>query len=300
MNYNVILIKAQRKTLSKGENMKKACNILVFSVIILSLSAGCIFIKHIDPYFEKGNYFPQDKLADFYSAWFVSPYEYMFKSFYYHDDYNEEGTIYIAGNVYGQFMAGIKGIVLYGGILDCMSKFLDENERVGFYNIDIVERFTGLPVFRYKDAFGYYNPDIVVWTYTYMIPDPDDIISGRTAQEIYDVVFSRFFRLMTESYVYLNDMGIYEQEKNAYLKNVVEKEKYALRYLDNRFPEIFPQYRCQRGNSYWTEGMSFGFWLRRGIDGTDDEFWTGLKKVMFLYDKDCFDRIKDKYKNFDF
>ncbi len=280
--------------------MKKILTIVVFSLIIILISTGCIFVKHIDPYFEKGNYFPQDKFDDFYSIWFVSPYEYMFKYFFYQDVYNVEGTIYIAGNVYGQFMAGINGIVLYGGVLDCMYEYLGEDKNFRFYDLDIVKRFTGLPVFRYEGAFGYYNSDIVVWTYTHMIPNPDDIISGRTSQEIYDVVFSRFFRLMTESYIYLNDAGIYEQEKNAYFKNVIEKEKYALGYLDNRFPEIFPQYGCQRGQSYWTEGMSFGFWLRRGIDGTDDEFWTGLKKVMLLYDKDWFEKMKDKYKNFDF
>jgi hypothetical protein len=30
--------------------------------------------------------------------------------------------------------------------------------------------------------------------------------------------------------------------------------------------------------------MAIGFWIRRGIDGTADELWTGLTKLMQLYD----------------
>jgi hypothetical protein len=48
----------------------------------------------------------------------------------------------------------------------------------------------------------------------------------------------------------------------------------APRYLTNRYGEKM---------SYVT-----GFWLRRIIDGTADEFWNALDELMLLYDYDWY------------
>ncbi|MBD3242698.1 MAG: hypothetical protein GF331_19055 [Chitinivibrionales bacterium] len=36
----------------------------------------------------------------------------------------------------------------------------------------------------------------------------------------------------------------------------------------------------------FTPPMAMGFWLRRGIDGTDSVLWDGLSELMTRYDSD--------------
>ncbi|KQC14634.1 MAG: hypothetical protein APR63_13765 [Desulfuromonas sp. SDB] len=269
---------------------------VVLTIWIIFLSS-CL--KYVDEQtFDKGNIFPREDLAEFYEYWFVDPYEYMFYGEYV--EFDPGKSITINKITYQNFLAGINGIVFYGGLMECMVNYLDIDVAYGFWDTDIIEIFTGLPLYRYEGEFGYYNPDIIIWGYTYMIPDPQDEIYGKTFQEIYDVLFARFFRLTTESYVYLNEQEIYEAEQENYYTEVISRDQYAIEYLNDRYNYLFSQYQVAGGYSPWTVGMSFGFWLRRGIDGTHDEFWTGLKKVMVLYDGQWLGNLEEQYPGFSF
>lgn len=265
-------------------------------LVILTTLAGFMYAE--EQTFDKGNIISQEDLSEFYEYWFDDPYDYMFRGEYLEFDPGRDITI--NGRRYRNYLAGINGIMIYGGLKECMANYLDIDGSYGFWDNDIIEIFAGLPVYRFEEAFGYYNPDIIIWGYTYLIPDPENQIYGETFQEVYDVLFCRFFRLMTESYVSLNDQNIYEAEQEEYYRIIIVKEHEAIDYLNHRFGEFLPQYKVYRGTSPWTVGMSYGFWLRRGIDGTHEEFWTGLKKVMVLYDEEWFEELERQYPGFAF
>lgn len=44
-----------------------------------------------------------------------------------------------------------------------------------------------------------------------------------------------------------------------------------------------------------TAQMAIGFWLRRGIDNTHIELWTGLRKVLLMYDKEWYASLRSRY-----
>jgi len=269
--------------------LKKIVILLSISLIIIINITGCLLIKNHTTVIAVGNRIARDQLIRIYEIWFDSPYEYMF-------DYSQD-YVRIAGRSYSQFAAGINGILFYGGLVEGFADYLND-ESSYFWSYEIIEKVSGIKVVLEEREFAYFNPDIIIWGSQNLIPDPTDRIHGKSCQLIYNVVFKRFFRLMTETYIYLNDEGIYHQERDLYYENVVINEDYGLGYLESRFNRVFPQYSSNSTDSPWTTGMAFGFWFRRSLDGTEDEIWIALDKMMMLYDGSWLEHLKGRYPDF--
>ena len=138
----------------------------------------------------------------------------------------------------------------------------------------IEESWPGIP---YENSFLH-------WAYSNFVPYPGDFIYDVEAQEIYDVVFRRFFRLMIESYYELNVLMDPEEEKDWYLTitdNAVED-------LWNRYSSVLPAYIIERGGQYFAPELAIGFWLRRKIDGNEGVIFDGLSLIMHRFDSDWF------------
>jgi hypothetical protein len=141
-------------------------------------------------------------------------------------------------------------------------------------------------------SFNQYNPEIIKWMYTYLVPKSDTNFMGNImAKQLYGKVFRRFFRLYTQAYCYLI-MKDYETEKQAYINAAAQStDFYGPSYLFDRYNgEISAQY-----DGSLEPTSAIGFWLRRGIDNTDDECWLGIQKVMNQYDAAWFTQIKSVY-----
>jgi hypothetical protein len=69
----------------------------------------------------------------------------------------------------------------------------------------------------------------------------------------------------------------------------------ALDWLMERYQEWLPAYPHQADGTSQTAQMAIGFWLRRGLDGTHTELWTGLRKVLLSYDREWFASLKTRY-----
>lgn len=270
--------------------MKKFIVLLtIFSIIFLNI-VGCLLIKKHNTIITVGNRIAKEDLIKIYEVWFDSPYEYMFE--------HGQDFIYIAGRHLHKFAAGINGIIFYGGLDEGFSDYINE-ERYTFGSYELIEKISGIKVVLEEREFSYFNPDIIIWGSQNLIPDPNDKIYGKSCQLIYTVVFNRFFRLMAESYVYLNDKEIYQKERDLYYQNVVLDGEYAINYLEGKFNSVFPKYQSNSTDSPWTIGMAFGFWFRRSLDGTDDEVWMALEKMMKIYDYQWLEHLKENYPNFE-
>ncbi|MCB1189712.1 MAG: SH3 domain-containing protein [Leptospiraceae bacterium] len=167
------------------------------------------------------------------------------------------------------------------------------------------QNLAGIPIFKQgphtidslvldsTDSFGYYNKDFAVKIRNLLIPD-NNIFRSAT-QEIYNKYVQSLARIHYVTYQKLNNNKNYlNQEKRLYLKLIHEKKLVAYYYekyysfMDEGF------FTNQNKNGYYANGGYDGnvvktataFWIRRHIDGTAEEFYKGLFKLLNLYDAD--------------
>lgn len=214
------------------------------------------------------------------SCWLQDPYPYMF---------DEGPGLKVAGRRYGMFMAGISGILYYGDLNECAAEITGTEKRSYNDNAPFAE-LSDLPIYSEHmhdgQPFGFYNPELIEWGHRHLVPDPDTRFAGVHAQELYDAIFSRFFRLMTVSHRYLTEQADYAQEMDAYWEMARRRDPHGIEWLQQRYAGALPQHETRFDGTRMTPQMAIGFWLRRGIDGTQDELWKALRDVMQRYDGD--------------
>ncbi|GAA4277393.1 hypothetical protein GCM10022259_21170 [Aquimarina mytili] len=233
------------------------------------------------------------------------------------DDYvyygdNEEPdteTIRILGNEYDAFLNGAYGLGYYSGMQSAVHRFNhmrgadNELQKHDFWDFSYAENFIGLPIYdkarqeALKVSFDCYNPKTVQWLFDNMIPDPDTVLDEATFQDIYNVIGSRYFRLMMESYIYLRTKGI-DQEVHRYREAMKDDDFKGHEYLENHYGSILDEYVVEEvwnSTTYLSPKVAVGYWLRRLIDGSAKDFFNGHEKVIKIYDKDWFDRTLEKY-----
>ena len=240
--------------------------------------------------------FAQNDLKDFYKPLFEYPYGEMFE-----ENKSEKGDPTggpnLNGHRLGLFTAGIRGLVFYMGMNTCASKFLKEKGKPQFGDLSPLERLSGLKIYSKPanpdniNTFGYYNPAWVRWSTQHLIPYKGDEVHGETFGIIYKKVFSRFFRLMSESYVFSRMKLDLAKERQEYLKAMAMKEFDALTYLERKFGGALGDYFLERNGTRFTPDMAIGFWIRRAADGSDADFWDGLQSIMRQFDKDWFEKL---------
>ncbi len=231
-----------------------------------------------------GNPLSLEAMTAIYNNWWSSPYEYMFKG----DGRCNEG-LEIGKHTFCSFDAGMDGIMHYGGLSYATADYLKTSSQ-SWGDLTPIATLSGLPI-RSKPGGGFkhINPDLIKWGHNNLIPDPNMELYGHTCQKIYNTVFTRFFRLMTESYVHLQKEMNWQQEVDAYqLATMKEGNLNMIDYLNDRYGRYLRKYEREYDGTNMTNGMAFGFWLRRGLDGTHDELYVGLEKLMMIYDKDWF------------
>ena len=197
----------------------------------------------------------------------------------------------------GLFQAGIRGIVYYGNLADCMGKIADGKDYRIVGDHTPVKVFSGLDILAAGGQVGKfkrYNPAVIRWGHENLIPDPAMVIDGMSARERYHAQFERFFHLMAEAYLTLKASGKYAEQQSQYRK-AVDSGTDGLDFLEAQFSSWLVDFGTYRDGTSMTPAMAVGFWLRRGMDGTDTELWTGLRKVLVLYDADWYDTLRTKY-----
>jgi bifunctional DNase/RNase len=235
-------------------------------------------------------------LAQVYSCWFENPYGYMFHR-------GEGESVSVHGTDYKRFMGGVSGILYYGDLAPCLGRLVGVEQ--GSYNDNgPIAAVAGLPLhsdeMKPGKPFGFYNPDLVRWGHENLIPSPETQVAGLAAGVIYDVVFARFFRMMAESRLWLIDSGRYKREMKAYwkmAKGPKNPRRDGISWLQKRYKGKLERYQVEWDGTSMTPQMAIGFWLRRGLDGTEQELWVGLRKVLTTYDPDFFASLKKRYES---
>ena len=228
------------------------------------------------------------------------------------ENFKSEGGEYDYGTVrYGdsQYYEGFNGILFYGGYAtEGVIQYLDKEESDDWwFSYEPYEKLAGMKMhiaestsgFVAEDwsssSFQHYNPEFINWLTENMIPPAGFSIKGVTAKYVYRH-YSRFFRLLTESYLYLNKGGTYDAQARYYIEQTENDD--GLEVLWGTYQYALGGYEVQSDSEIYSPfepHMAFGFWLRRNLDGTHDEAYRCLSKIMNRFDKRWFKMIRMKY-----
>lgn len=256
--------------------------LLASSLLLCSLAVG----GTRGPGGAPGKALSASDLLSIYRHWFDSPYEYMFEG---------PALLTVGQRPLGEFVAGIDGIMAYGGLAEAIAVHLGR-AKPSFGDLRPVETLSGLKIHRRRGQgprdFDRFNPAIIRWGYRNLIPAPTARLLGHTCQELYDRIFARFFRLMAASHDYLARGGRMASEQRAYLRAMKRPRFDGIDYLRDRFAGALPAYDLPANGTRLTPSMAIGFWIRRGIDGTAGELWLGLGTLLRRYDRQLWDSLQ--------
>lgn len=217
-----------------------------------------------------------------------------------------EDTLHIGENTFGKYVGGFKGIGLYSGLHFAVSQHVKNRDSIqgnlygSFYDITSYNKLLPEPLFledynRAKtfgsikngvQGFGKYNSKMVAYLAKNFIPAPNDSITHTSNQVLYSVIFEQFARVLTGSYLYIEKKGF--KEETAAYSAIFNTKKNGFTYLKETYKDVVLSEPFTFSFSEMTPQIAIGFWLRRDIDGSKKEFWKGLSKVMYLYDKEWF------------
>ncbi|MFT5680237.1 MAG: hypothetical protein ACI8RZ_001143 [Myxococcota bacterium] len=150
-------------------------------------------------------------------------------------------------------------------------------------------------------SFGHYNPEFVKWLGENLVPGADDLALREQTQGLYSQYVSPLARTHYLTYTKLNaseNADCTAKEKARYARFMQTGEGVAwgayyerwFYYLDDRFckkaddPNATYSMDFGEGVSGNVVKTTVGFWLRRSMDGTDDEFYTALIRLLETYD----------------
>ncbi len=208
----------------------------------------------------------------------------------------------------GDYICGTKGLVLYADLREGVAAYLT---KIGtpttfnnnqFYNVSLFAELANIPhvfsntkndyvPFGFEDEeldFNRLEKEMVTWGVDHLIPSPTTKIGEREAGTLYSLQFKRYFRLMTEAYLYLVNDG-FKTSSEAYQKAGREDEYFnGVNYLSNKYKFALSDYTIKDNYSCMNPPVAIGFWMRRDIDGTKSILWTGLTRLMLIFDKDWF------------
>jgi hypothetical protein len=144
--------------------------------------------------------------------------------------------------------------------------------------------------------FNELNPEFIKWLYTYMLPEPSTVFFNEiTAQDLYAKVFRRLTRMHMLAYCHLKTNN-WNDAVSAFREAAQQNEFYGPNYLRERYAKILPLYNA-KGDEDLTlsPARAIGFWLRRGLDNTDQVCWLGLQKAMKKYDAVWYQQTLQEY-----
>lgn len=146
-------------------------------------------------------------------------------------------------------------------------------------------------------SFGHYNREFVVRLRHVMIPGERDVGFRAATQGIYDGYVRPLARIFFVTYRKLRDNPLYlDREKRDYLaklKSGTLKPYHYEKYFYFMNPGFIGRgknesYLMEHGFDGGWDGnvvkTCVAFWIRRSIDGTADEFYAGLEKLLKNYD----------------
>lgn len=267
---------------------------IILNLSILILLFSC---KSLNKNNQKKILYPSD-LQNIYETSLTNFSPYYFRK--------KDANLELNNKKYGMYTEGIKGLVFYSQFMKSIAELAGNEVSGKFGSFAALEKLSGVSAFTTgekefqgygiirdgKQDFHHYNPEMIRWGMLNLIPDPDLNIFGISAQEIYNKSFQHFFRMMTETHFYITEKRNFKQEQIAYKAFFDVEDFNGIDYLSQNYGNRMAKYYFSETNVQMTPYMAIGFWLRRGIDGTEKDCWKALSFFMEKFDPEFLDELK--------
>jgi len=199
--------------------------------------------------------------------------------------------------------------------------FLASLDRLSGHEVFVSGPHGGDPVIEHGGkSFGHYNPEFVRWA-TQQVPDGDNqhpavaAVLGR----VYEAWVREVARTYYVAYGYIRAHAKASNELVAWYGFAADKPGFLERWIENRTARLmqegatreqaldrvgavgfrspfkvrldeqarpFADSLLEGEHDWYVAYRAYGFWIRRLVDGTADEFYTGLVKLLQAYDSE--------------
>lgn len=135
------------------------------------------------------------------------------------------------------------------------------------------------------DDFGHYNPVFIERVKVLLEKALKDKSFKKKAQALYESTFKNYARCYWSSYQrVIKDKDIKNEYLKGYRNLIKEGVADAGFQIQQSFNDLANEYEA-KGLDWYEFTVTATFWLRRSIDGTEDEFYDLLSLVMSKFDK---------------
>ncbi len=159
----------------------------------------------------------------------------------------------------------------------------------------VLEKLSGVKIFREgphqkgklkldaKAEFGRYNPAFVRWLTTHGIPGQQNPVVRHQLQPVYEKYLRRTARGFFVAHQNFKSQPRRMKQIQARYLELLDKEKDAGDFLQEAFRNDTDRYE-KSGHDWYEVNVAHGFWVRRSIGGTADEFYIALARLLETYD----------------
>lgn len=172
-----------------------------------------------------------------------------------------------------------------------------------FLNFADIQKMAAMPIFlqgphkaeinsQSSQEFGHYNPVFVQWLIDNLLPSKQDHEFILATQNMYDNYVRQLARTYFITYIELTqNHALYFQESINTYQDLLQSQQLPVGYHEDfhSFADLY-----QQGYERNVVKGAVGFWIRRSIDGTIDEFYTGLNNLLSLYDAEFLHSVEPK------
>lgn len=131
--------------------------------------------------------------------------------------------------------------------------------------------------------FGHYNPAFIKWITANGIPGQKNRKLRRELQPVYDKYLRRTARGFFVAHQNLKAQPRRLKQVQARFLELLDAQKDAGNFLQESFrPDT--DHLEKAGHDWYEANVAHGFWVRRTIDGTADEFHTLLTALLTTHD----------------
>lgn len=165
-------------------------------------------------------------------------------------------------------------------------EYIDDNYPIS----TLLKEFSGVKPFSTAKEFCYIRPEFIQWATQNLVPEPYSKVFGITCKQIYNTLFSSFFRLLYQSLIWLESVDKrYENEYHSYQESI-KRGSQGPTYLNETYQNL--QFKYVATNAFFREPEAIGFWLRRYWDGSYLSVKQALFEILQKYDKSI---LNDSY-----
>lgn len=154
-------------------------------------------------------------------------------------------------------------------------------------------------------SFGHYNPHFPIFLRKVMVPGSTDSEFRKLTQWIYERYIQNLARIAYATHQKLHSNPVYLSRERARYNRLIAERRLEPYYYEKFYSFLHPNFTDDENphtsNSFEavTEDGEYdgnvaktcvAFWIRRSIDGTEAEFFQGLKLLLIAYDADFLKR----------